>query len=522
MDGIARMLRSVTTLGILTGALLAGSGAHAQTRPPEPAVPPFAPITIARLGPVTTNQPNVAWIGITGDWAIYAQAQPGCGHCQPAIDAVYVQNLSTMRRVVIHFAVAQPSTSSLSNIGASGLLLNAGKLYWTQPDVRTPPAEGFRIKAGDYSCAQCFYNIFNAAEAGPGTPPPPRGDMSIPTVTVERGPAPTYQPQTLVVTDTSMRSNPLRLPLTNERSTGLAATDGNHVIYSTLVGGDGSDYGSNQLIRVAAIMPAPEAFDKVWGKADAAVKAGTVARPWLWGPQARYIGNETANAKSRPVVYYDKSRMEINDPYNGNPADPYYVTNGLLVAEMIGGEMQISDTQVVSASVACTLPVVGDARKQNPLSPSYADLARVASLHGDHQAADRRGQPVDGALDAHGIVSTDAAHAGLARYAAFAPQTGHNIPDRFWTYLQGMHDNYGFDWTYVVGYPITEGYWTQMRVGGKDYPVLIQAFQRRVLTFVPDFAPAWQIQQGNVGQHYLEWRYALNGLNLPAADGYMP
>lgn len=106
----------------------------------------------------------------------------------------------------------------------------------------------------------------------------------------------------------------------------------------------------------------------------------------------------------------------------------------------------------------------------------------------------------------------------MARYAAFVPQTGHNIPDRFWTYLQGMPAGYGYEWTYVVGYPITEAYWTQMTVGGRHYAVLIQAFQRRVLTYVPGFAPEWQIQQGNVGQHYLDWRYSQNGLWLPSVD----
>ena len=91
----------------------------------------------------------------------------------------------------------------------------------------------------------------------------------------------------------------------------------------------------------------------------------------------------------------------------------------------------------------------------------------------------------------------------------FAPQTGHNIPDVFWPTLTTMQATYGSDWTAVLGYPITEGYWTQMRVGGQDSPVLIQAFQRRVLTYVPGNAPAWRVQQGNVGQHYLEWRYTL-------------
>jgi hypothetical protein len=435
------------------------------------------------------------------------------------VNALYVQNLSDTHRITIRPAIARPQTNTVSDIGASALRLYRGRLYWQQLDpTATPLPSGYTFMPGDYACFQCYYDP-TTGQGGATTPPPADPDAS--TAQVESGPAPTYQPQTLLLANLHWRKDPLRITLSGEKAAGLAATDGFTVMYSTLVGGDGSIYGAEQLIRVAALAPTRNEFDTVWAKADAAVKAGTVPRTWLWGPAPRYISNEAYNGRSRQVVYYDKSRMEINNP-SGNPADPYYVTNGLLVAEMIGGQMQMGDTQTISASVACNLTVVGDPRKQNPLSPSYADLARVASLHGDHQATDRTGQPVDGAIDAHGIVSTDAAHAGLARYAAFAPQTGHNIPDRFWTYLQGMQATYGFDGIYVVGYPITEGYWTQMRVGGKDYPVLIQAFQRRVLTYIPDFAPEWQIQQGNVGQHYLEWRYTTNGLNLGSADGYVP
>ena len=72
-----------------------------------------------------------------------------------------------------------------------------------------------------------------------------------------------------------------------------------------------------------------------------------------------------------------------------------------------------------------------------------------------------------------------------------------------------MKAQYGYDWAYTMGYPITEAYWTQMRVGGKDYPVLIQAYQRRVMTYTPAFPAEWRVQQGNVGQHYFEWRYVL-------------
>jgi hypothetical protein len=242
------------------------------------------------------------------------------------------------------------------------------------------------------------------------------------------------------------------------------------------------------------------------------VAAGQAPRSWLWGPTPRFIAQEAyaeGPGGRHLVEYYDKSRMEVN-----NPAvtldDPYYVTNGLLAVEMVSGEIQTGDTTRVRASVPCTIPVVGDPRKDNPVAPGYATFAAVASLHGEHQAPNRIGAPVDDAIDVDGVVSKDAAHGVLTRYAAFTPQTEHNIPNVFWNYLQGMIGAYGFDWTFVLGYPITEGYWTQMRVGGRDYPVLVQIYQRRVLTYVPDFAPVWQIQQGNVGQHYLEWRYTLN------------
>ena len=48
--------------------------------------------------------------------------------------------------------------------------------------------------------------------------------------------------------------------------------------------------------------------------------------------------------------------MEINNP-NGNPADPFYVTNGLLVVEMISGNMQTG------------------ANSFSPLSPSDVQIA---------------------------------------------------------------------------------------------------------------------------------------------------
>ena len=48
---------------------------------------------------------------------------------------------------------------------------------------------------------------------------------------------------------------------------------------------------------------------------------------------------------------------------------------------------------------------------------------------------------------------------------------------------------------------------------GVDHDVLVQPFQRRVLTYSPDNPSGWQVEMGNVGRHYYLWRY---GEDLPS------
>jgi hypothetical protein len=45
--------------------------------------------------------------------------------------------------------------------------------------------------------------------------------------------------------------------------------------------------------------------------------------------------------------------------------------------------------------------------------------------------------------------------------------------------------------------------------------VLLQCFERRCLTYAPDNPPGWQVEAGNVGQHYHAWRYGQQNV----ADG---
>jgi hypothetical protein len=63
------------------------------------------------------------------------------------------------------------------------------------------------------------------------------------------------------------------------------------------------------------------------------------------------------------------------------------------------------------------------------------------------------------------------------------------------------------DALFAFGRPITEPYWVRTEVGGKAQWIMVQLFERRVLTYTPDNAPEWQVEMGNVGQHYLDWRY---------------
>ncbi len=101
-----------------------------------------------------------------------------------------------------------------------------------------------------------------------------------------------------------------------------------------------------------------------------------------------------------------------------------------------------------------------------------------------------------------------------ARLAHYVPETGHHIAQVFWEFRQargpvgdGTREDTLVDWVFAMGYPISEPYWARVRVGGVEQEVLVQAFQRRVLTYTPGNPAGWQVEMGNVGRHYYWWRY---------------
>ena len=85
-----------------------------------------------------------------------------------------------------------------------------------------------------------------------------------------------------------------------------------------------------------AATDAKQSFQHVWEHNDLPVAAGRAGRSWTWGPapntapiHEQYSDYTRLPEGSRMVQYFDKGRMEINNPA-GNPNDPWYVTSGLL------------------------------------------------------------------------------------------------------------------------------------------------------------------------------------------------
>ncbi len=264
---------------------------------------------------------------------------------------------------------------------------------------------------------------------------------------------------------------------------------------------------------------AGQLFKAVWSLVDGPIVAEQAHRSWLFGPgplltNPLKIETETyldSPGGKRSVLYFDKARLELNSPLK------QYVTNGLLVYEMISGKKQTGDNSFSDAPQgAARLNVVGDGN--NWLT--YASLQPYASLNLDHRAPDRTGQSVDQQLTEKDGLQPATNRAGQQSLAYFDSVLGHNIPKVFWdffnqtgpvynpltgNYVQGQPVN----WLADIGYPLTEPYWVRQFVAGVERDVLFQAFQRRVLTFTPDNPPAYQVEMGNVGRHYFQWNYGL-------------
>jgi hypothetical protein len=259
----------------------------------------------------------------------------------------------------------------------------------------------------------------------------------------------------------------------------------------------------------------PEAFKRFWQYNDNPVQGRQVIRSWAYGsaPLARFLEQYKDSPQGlRLVEYWDKTRLEITDPSKPSEA-PDYVTRGLLVKELMTGEAQIGEKSYMTLGPS-TIPVVNDVQGS---TLTYALLAQVASLKNNNRVEKQLESTVTATLDKEGrtVKDPNLAHYQV-KYSYYSAELGHNIPNVFWDFLNSNGTVFLdgkfqtarlYDWQAIAGLPLTEAYWTRAFVNGKSQDVLVQAFERRTLLYTPTNGPGFQVEWGNVGQHYFQWRY---------------
>jgi hypothetical protein len=274
---------------------------------------------------------------------------------------------------------------------------------------------------------------------------------------------------------------------------------------------------ASALMAVQPLLAAPAisntAFNRVWTRQDYLVTQGLVDRSWSWGPapitdnlRETYI--EGIDGK-RTVQYFDKSRMEINNPA-GDASSKWYVTNGLLPIELMTGRLQLGNSRFEQRAPA-RISAIGDPGNY----PTYADLLPVYQSPGTVNPNDL-GRPATGFLNPDGSVTGFNDYAGDPNTVLVQGANGHGVAKVFLDFMgqRGLVSEGGqayvdqvYDPLFVFGLPVTGAYWVKAKVGGKEVPVLFQVFERRVLTYNPANPDPYKVEMGNVGQHYYQWRY---------------
>ena len=281
---------------------------------------------------------------------------------------------------------------------------------------------------------------------------------------------------------------------------------------------------------VAPVPPAPSfahaAFKRTWERTERPLNSGTVKRSWYWGPTTLSNGLQETYVEgqhgTRLVQYFDKGRMEINAP-SADPLNAFYVTSGLLTIELMSGKMQVGNSSFIDRYPA-DIPLASD--PDDASAPTYMSFRGVSDTPlGQYPSPNRVGQPATQVIARDGNVTNDPTK-GLDPQAVFQhyePLTKHNVPRAIWQFLNEVGPIYDSEsdgvvqgrpsdpWFYMAGLPVSEPYWTHVKVAGRYEDVLVQAFERRIITYMPNGEGGFKVQMGNIGQHYYDWRYKDSG-----------
>jgi hypothetical protein len=275
---------------------------------------------------------------------------------------------------------------------------------------------------------------------------------------------------------------------------------------------------------------ATDEFWEAWERTDLPVHELVVARTWIWSPAAHtplltedYVEGEDGERK---VQYFDKSRMEMPTLGVADPDDeesPWFITQGLLATELMTGQLQLGDDtfEQYNPSNRSAAGDPGDAT-----APTYAAMGtlieRDARVGGEVivEYANREGAVVEDAarFASYGVTDVEGDWQDVEGIDK-------NIASVFWDFMTSTGIVYEdgeyvddqpifLNAFYAVGYPLTDAFWADVMVKGVVQDVLIQCFERRCLTYTPGNPEGWEVESGNIGQHYYHWRYT----EIPAQE----
>ncbi len=186
----------------------------------------------------------------------------------------------------------------------------------------------------------------------------------------------------------------------------------------------------------------------------------------------------------REAQYFEKGRIE---DHRGTVADRHWAFMfGRLSAEL----MERAPEQPVNAT-----------------KTTYAELARVA------EAQHRRAAPIDF------TGGTIAVQDGI--FIPFDPQlrpaSGYVVPLYFWTYIN-QPELFPGGWLHDVGLPMSPAFLTDTVKNGARRQIMMQAFERTVLTYDPQNPEEWQVERGNIGADAVNLSRAVGKIELPEAN----
>jgi hypothetical protein len=274
---------------------------------------------------------------------------------------------------------------------------------------------------------------------------------------------------------------------------------------------------------------AGEVFAQRWQHYDQAVAARQAERSWTWGPypysevmSERYYVAESNEWRERTVQYFDKGRMEINNP-EGDPSALWYVTSGRLPVDLMLAPTQVDFNEGWKDAY---ITAIGDYGS----FPTYLDLQPLYEVPG-RPRSERLNQPAIDMLEPDLSISRFADYADDPATILREGGNNHLVPQAFRDFMnqRGLVWRDGrfvrqqvYDPLYIFGLPVTPAVWVQAQVGGERTPVLFQVFERRVLTYNPANPPDFRVEMGNVGAHYRVWQtnpIAAREFNYTPADG---